>query len=388
MRKSRYAVNDVVIVGAVRTPIGKRGGGLSGIHPADLSSRVLRALEERVGFAPADVDDVIWGCVTQASEQSFNVGRTAVLSAGWPESVPATTVDRQCGSSQQALHFAVAGVAVGHYDLAIAGGVESMSRVPMGSSAEGGSPWGADYLARYGAVPPAQGISGEMVAEHWSLSREDLDRFALRSHELAAAAQDAGVFDQEIVEVKVEEGRTVHSDEGIRRGGTLDQLAALKSAFIEDGRLHAGNSSQVSDGAAAVAVTSAKFARRHGLEPLVRIRSVALAGDSPTLMLTAPIPATKAALRRAKLRPSAVGAYEVNEAFAPVPLAWLNEVDVDPMTLNPNGGAIALGHPLGASGARIATTLVHHMRRNGIQFGLQTMCEHGGLANATVFELA
>jgi acetyl-CoA acyltransferase len=379
-------VSDVVIVGAVRTPIGKRGGCLAEFHPADLSSRVLQALAERAGFEPTQVDDVIWGCVTQASEQSFNVGRTAVLSAGWPESVPATTVDRQCGSSQQALHFAVAGVAAGHYDLAIAGGVESMSRVPMGSSADGGSPWGPAYHSRYGGPPPSQGVSAELIAERWGFTRDDLDGYALQSHELAAAAQDRGDLEDEIVPILGSAG-AVKIDEGVRRTGTAEKLAALKPAFLEGGVIHAGNSSQISDGAAALAVTSANFAKSHGLEPIARIRSVALAGDDPNLMLTAPIPATRLALRRAKLRADAIGAYEVNEAFAPVPLAWLREMDVDPATLNPNGGAIALGHPLGASGARLTATLLNHMRRNNIQFGLQTMCEHGGLANATVFEV-
>ena len=380
-------MRDAVIVEAVRTPVGRRGGALAGTHPADLSATVLRSLQTRTGIDPALVDDVIWGCVSQVGEQTFDIARTAVLSAGWPESVPGTTVDRQCGSSQQAIHFAAAGVVAGHYDLVVAGGVESMSRVPMGSAiGEGGTPIGAGYAARYGPGIPNQGLGAEMIAERWGLSRARLDEFALGSHAKAAAAIDEGRFRAQIVPVETDAG-AIDTDEGVRRGGTAEKLATLQPAFKPDGVLHAGNSSQISDGAAAVLVCGADTARELGLTPIARVHTAVLAGDDPNVMLTAPIPATHKALQRAGLRIDEIGAFEVSEAFASVPLAWLHETGADEARMNVSGGAIALGHPLGASGARLATTLLHHMRDNGIRYGLQTMCEGGGQSNATVFEL-
>ena len=379
-------MRDAVIVEAVRTPVGRRGGMLAGTHPADLSAVVLRAVTERTGLDPALVDDVIWGCVSQIGEQTFDIARTSVLSAGWPESVPGTTVDRQCGSSQQAIHFAAAGVIAGQYDLVVAGGVESMTRVPMGSAFAGASPIGEGYAERYGPGIPDQGIGAEMVAARGDLTRTRLDEFALSSHEKAAAAIDDGRFRDQIVPVQTDAG-AVDTDEGVRRGGSLDKLASLQPVFREDGLLHAGNSSQISDGAAALLLCTSDTAREHGLTPIARVHTAALAGDDPNIMLTAPIPATRKALDRAGLEIGDIGAYEVSEAFASVPLAWLEETGGDPGRLNPCGGAIALGHPLGASGARLATTLLHHMRDHGVRYGLQTMCEGGGQANATIYEL-
>jgi acetyl-CoA acyltransferase len=378
-------MRDAVIVEAVRTPLGKRNGALSGVHPADLSAHVLQAIVERTGIDPGLVDDVIWGCVNQVGEQTFDIARTAVLSAGWPESVPGTTVDRQCGSSQQAVHFAAAGVIAGHYDLAVAGGVESMSRVPMGSAMTG-NPLGQRYIERYGETFPNQGIGAEMIAREWNLTRQELDAYSLQSHEKAAAAQDEGRFDAEITPVTTPDG-IVATDEGIRRGGTPEKLAALRPAFQEDGVIHAGNASQISDGAAALLVTTSAKAAELGLTPLARVHTAVLAGSAPMPMLTAPIPATEKALAKSGLRIGDIGVFEVNEAFASVPLAWLKALGAEEKNLNPNGGAIALGHPLGGSGARLMTTLVHHMRAQGIRYGLQTMCEGGGQANATILEL-
>jgi acetyl-CoA acyltransferase len=379
-------VRDAVVVEAVRTPIGRRNGALSSVHPADLSALVLQVLVERAGVEPARVDDVVWGCVSQVGEQTFDIGRTAVLSAGWPESVPGTTVDRQCGSSQQALHFAAAGVISGHYDVAVAGGVESMSRVAMGSAVGNGqSPLGAMYVERYGPDFPNQGIGAEMIAAKWGLSRAQLDYYALQSHERAARATDESRFIAQTVPVSAASG-TVSVDEGIRRGGTLDALAALKTPFAADGMITAGNSSQISDGSAALLVTTTETAKELGLRPLARLHTAVVVGSDPNIMLTGPIPATARALEKSGLRLDDIGVFEVNEAFASVVLAWLAEFDVDPAQVNPNGGAIALGHPLGGSGARIATTMLHHMRDNGIRYGLQTMCEGGGQANAMIVE--
>ncbi len=378
---------EAVIVEAVRSPVGKRNGGLSGVHPAELSVQVLNGLVERAGVDPVLVDDVIWGCVMQAGEQALDVGRTALLTAGWPESVPGVTVDRQCGSSQQSVHFAAAGVVAGHYDVAVAGGVESMSRTPMGASlASGGNPYPARFKDRYQQTPN-QGAGAEMIAEQWGLDRKLLDQFSLDSHEKAAAAQDSGAFDDQIVVIKDQDGNAVAKDEGIRRGTTLEKMGQLKPAFREDGVIHAGNSSQISDGSAALLFMSAEKAKELGLNPLAKVHTAVLAGADPVIMLTAPIPATQKALQRSGLSLDQIGAFEVNEAFAPVPMAWLQEIGADEKTLNPNGGAIALGHPLGGSGARIMTTLLYHMRDNGIQYGLQTMCEGGGQANATILEL-
>jgi acetyl-CoA acyltransferase len=379
-------MNDAVIVEAVRTPVGKRNGSLSAVHPADLSAHVLEELALRTGIDPAVVDDVVWGCVSQVSEQTFDIARTAVLSAGWPESVPGTTVDRQCGSSQQAVHFAAAGLISGQYDVAVAGGVESMSRVPMFSAVGTGNPLGRRYTERYGTEFPNQGIGAEMIAEKWRLSRQQLDEFSLASHERAAAAADGGLFAEEITRVEAD-GTFVTADEGIRRGGTIGGLAGLKPAFAPDGRITAASSSQISDGAAALLLTTSAKAAELGLRPLARIHTAVLAGVSPMPMLTGPIPATQKALAKSGLKLGDIGVFEVNEAFASVALAWAAEFDVDLAKVNPRGGAIALGHPLGASGARLMTTMVHHMRDNGIRYGLQTMCEGGGQANATIIEL-
>lgn len=379
---------EAVIVEAVRSPVGKRNGALSGVHPSDLSAQVLNGLVQRAGIDPALVDDVIWGCVMQAGEQALDIARTALLTAGWPETVPGVTVDRQCGSSQQSLHFAVAGVVAGHYDVVVAGGVESMSRTPMGSSlASGGHPYPEAFRERYDNKTPNQGVGAEMIAEQWGLSRTQLDEFSLRSHEKAAAAQDAGAFKDQIVGIKDQDGNVVLEDGGIRRGGTVESMAAIKPAFKEDGVIHAGNSSQISDGSAALLVMSAEKAKDLGLKPLAKVHTAVLAGADPVIMLTAPIPATQKALAKSGLSVDQIGAFEVNEAFAPVPMAWLKDIGADESRLNPNGGAIALGHPLGGSGARILTTLLYHMRDNNIQYGLQTMCEGGGQANATILEL-
>jgi acetyl-CoA acyltransferase len=381
-------MRDAVIVEAVRAPVGKRNGALSGIHPVELSAHVLRSLAERSGIDPAVVDDVVWGCVSQAGEQTLDIARTAVLAAGWPESVTGVTVDRQCGSSQQAVHFAAAGLIAGQYDVVVAGGVESMSRVPMGSSVQGQDPFGPSFLARYHGVIPNQGVGAEMIAERWGFSRTQLDEYSLASHDKAAAAQDEGRFDGQISPVTLPDGTTVAADEGVRRGGTLEALGQLKTAFkAAGGVITAGNSSQISDGSAALLMTTSEKAAELRLTPVVRVHTAVLAGADPVIMLTAPIPATEKVLRRSGLSLDQIGAFEVNEAFAPVPLAWLADIGADVKTLNPNGGAIALGHPLGGSGARLMTTLVHHMRDNGIRYGLQTMCEGGGQANATILEL-
>jgi acetyl-CoA acyltransferase len=384
-------MRDAVICAAVRTPVGKRGGGLSGVHAVDLSATVLDALVERTGIDPAVVEDVFWGCVSQVGEQTFNIGRNAVLAAGWPESVPGTTIDRQCGSSQQAVAFAAATVISGQADVVVAGGVESMSRVPMGSTyAEAigaGAPLGPRFLERYDGVFPNQGVGAEMMAERWGLARTQLDEYSLASHEKAAKAQADGAFEEEIVPVSTPDGTVVSADEGIRPGGTLEKLGSLKTPFKADGVISAGNASQISDGSAALLVTTSEKARELGLRPLVRIHTTVMAGDDPVVMLTAPIPATHKVLQRSGLSVDDIGVFEVNEAFAPVPLAWQVETGADADRLNPRGGAIALGHPLGASGARIMTTLVHSMLATGTRYGLQTMCEGGGMANATVLEL-
>ena len=384
-------MRDAVICAAVRTPVGKRGGGLSGVHAVDLSAHVLEALAERSGLDPAVVEDVLWGCVSQVGEQTFNIGRNAALAAGWPESVPGTTIDRQCGSSQQAVAFAAATVVSGQADVVVAGGVESMSRVPMGSTTRGdgtvGLPLGPRFLARYDGVFPNQGVGAEMIAERWGFSRTQLDEFSLASHEKAAKAQADGAFEEEIAPVTTAEGTVVSADEGVRPGGTLEKLASLKTPFKEDGVISAGNASQISDGAAALLVTTSEKARELGLTPLVRIHTTVVAADDPVIMLTAPIPATQKALRRSGLSTDDIGIFEVNEAFAPVPMAWLADIGADESRLNPQGGAIALGHPLGGSGARIMTTLIHRMRATGTRYGLQTMCEGGGMANATILEL-
>jgi acetyl-CoA acyltransferase len=381
-------LRNAVIVDAVRTPTGKRNGALADVHPVDLASIPLAALVDRNGIDAGMVEDVILGCVMQTGEQGLNIARNAALAAGFPEDVVGTTIDRQCGSGQQAAHFAAQGVMAGAYDVVIAGGVESMTRVPMGVTASQGPgfPFGPKMLERYsqGLVP--QGISAEMIAEKWGVSRERLDGIALDSHRRAARAWDEGRFATQIVPVEVG-GATFDRDEGIRPDTTAEALAGLKPAFKPDGRITAGNSSQISDGAAALLIMGEDTARGLGLEPLARFHAFALAGTDPVTMLTGPIPATAKVLERAGLDMGDIGLFEINEAFASVIAAWLDETGADWQSVNVNGGAIALGHPLGCSGARLMTTLVHEMRRTGTQWGLQAMCEGGGMANAVVLEL-
>jgi acetyl-CoA acyltransferase len=379
-------MRDAVIVEAVRTPVGRRNGAYKDTHPVDLSAHILSALAERTGIDPSVVDDVIWGCVDQVGEQALNVARNAVLGAGWPESVPGTSIDRQCGSSQQAVHFAAAGVVSGQYDVAVAGGVEVMTRVPMGSSIgkDVGFPFGPKVFERYDGKTFNQGLGAEMIAERWGFSREQLDQFSLDSHEKAAAAIDSGVFAKQYAVVP---GTGLETDEGVRRGSTLEALGGLKTPFKEDGVISAGNASQISDGSGALLITTSEKAAELGLKPLVRLHSFSVVGDDPIIMLTGPIPATAKVLAKSGLSISDIGAFEINEAFAPVPLAWLAETGADPKSLNPLGGAIAIGHPLGGSGAILMTRLVHHMVDNGIRYGLQSMCEGGGMANATILEL-
>ncbi|MEJ3654464.1 thiolase family protein [Actinomycetes bacterium KLBMP 9759] len=383
---------QAVIVDAVRTPIGKRNGSLAGVHPVDLSAAVLRAIAERNRLDPELVDDVVWGCVNQVGDQAAQIGRYAVLAAGWPETVPGVTVNRACGSSQSALDFAAGMVLAGQYDLVVAGGVESMTRVPLGAGRELGSPYGPLVRERY-AEPLAgfpgnsfnQGVGAELIAARWGLSRGELDEYASRSHALAAAAIDAGAFDDQLVAVPG--APDLVADEGLRRGTTPQTLAKLRPSFRDDGVIHAGNASQISDGASAVLVATPERAAELGLSPIARYHSGAVSGADPIMMLTGPIPATAKVLKRSGLAISDIGAFEVNEAFAPVPMAWLRETGADVDALNPLGGAIAVGHPLGASGTVLMTRLVHHMRDRGIRYGLQTMCEGGGTANATVLEL-
>ena len=379
-------MRDAVIVEAVRTPIGRRNGTLKGVHPVDLAADVLRALVERAQVAPELIEDVIFGCVTQIADQSTNVGRLAVLAAGWPETIPGVTLDRACGSSQQAVHFAAASVMAGHYDLVVAGGVESMSRVPIGSARATGEPFGPRVRERYQRDTFSQGLGAEEIARRWQLSREQVDELAYESHQRAITATDTGAFDRQIVPIEGPDG-VLKVDEGVRRETSLEKLAGLKPAFRPDGVIHAGNSSQISDGAAALLITTSERAAELGLRPLARFHSGAVAGDDPVTMLTAPIPATAKVLKRAGLTIGDMGVYEVNEAFASVPLAWEVETGADHSRLNPLGGAIAVGHPLGASGAILMTRMVHHMRDHGLRYGLQTMCEAGGMANASIIEL-
>ena len=378
-------MRDAVIVEAVRTPVGigkPEKGDLSGIHPVDLSAHTLKALVERVGLDPAHIDDVIWGCLGQIGEQSTNVGRNSVLAAGFPVSVPGTTVDRQCGSSQQAVAFAAASVISGNADVVIAGGVESMSRIPMFTNMAGGEgPFSPEMLRLYPDLVP-QGISAEMIAVQWGLSRERVDELAAISQQRATAAAADGLFAKEITAIN-----GVDTDQGIRPGTTVESLAALKPAFNPEGVVTAGNASQISDGSAALLVMTSDRAKELGLTPIARIHTNVLAGVDPVIMLTGPIPATEKVLKKSGLKLSDIGTFEVNEAFASVLGAWLKDTGADHALTNPNGGAIALGHPLGGSGARIMTTMVHHMQRNNIKFGLQTMCEGGGMANATILEL-
>jgi acetyl-CoA acyltransferase len=385
-------MREAVIVDAVRTPGGRRNGMLKGWHPTDLAAHVLRALEERTGIDPAIIDDVIMGCVMQVGEQSLNIGRNAVLAAGWPETVPATTVDRQCGSSQQALHFAAQGVMAGAYDVAVAAGVEVMTRTPMGASiVKGmGMPFSETMMDRYeeSGLPP-QGIGAEMIADEYGFSRGDLDAFGAESQRRAQVATAEGRFENEIVPVPVEiDGETImmSNDEGIREGTTTDTLAQLKPAFKEDGKVTAGNSSQISDGASAVLVMSAEKAAELGLKPRARFHAFSLAGADPVTMLKGPIPATEKVMARTDLTLDDIDLFEVNEAFASVVLAWQKEHGTDLSKTNVNGGAIALGHPLGCSGTKLMATLLNELERTGGRYGLQTMCEGGGMANATIIE--
>jgi acetyl-CoA acetyltransferase family protein len=382
-----------VIVDAVRTPIARRNGALAGWHPVDLAAETLRALVGRNDLDPALIDDVIMGCVCQTGEQALNVGRNAALAAGFPESVPGTTIDRQCGSSQQALHFAAQGVMAGAYDVVIAAGVESMSRVPMGATVVNGpgKPFGPRMAQRYqaagGLVP--QGLAAEAIAARWDLGREELDAYSLESHRRAAAASAEGRFDREILSVAMKpligyEG--FRADDGIRTDTSMEALARLQPSFVNDGRITAGNSCQISDGAAAVLVMSEERATELGLTPRARFVSFALAGVDPVEMLTGAVPATRAALKKAALTLDQIDVAEVNEAFAAVVLAWARDLDADLAKVNFNGGAIALGHPLGATGARLTATLLCELERTGGRFGLQTMCEGGGMANATIIE--
>jgi len=388
-------MGEAYIVGAVRTAGGRRNGKLKDWHPADLGALVLDELVARTGVDPAAIEDVIFGCVDQVGAQAANVARGAVLSSKLPESVPGTTVDRQCGSSQQALHFAAQAVMSGVHDVVVAGGVEVMSLVPLGGNAIAGhkagmgNPYGAGMKKRYPGVKFNQFVGAEMIAEKWGFTREQLDRFGLESHQKAARATREGRFEREIapVEVTLEDGSTekLAADEGIREDASLEAMANLKP-LSDKALLTAGTSSQITDGAAAVLVVNEAGLERLGLTPRAQVRAMTLAGDDPVIMLTAPIPATKKLLERADMKIDQIDLYEVNEAFASIPMAWLHDTGADPARLNVNGGAIALGHPLGGTGAKLMTTLLHELERTGGRFGLQTMCEGGGLANATLIE--
>ena len=382
---------EAVVIDALRTPVGRRNGRLKNVHPADLLARVLAALVKRVKLDAGMVDDVIAGCVSQVGEQSTNIARNALLGAGFPESVPGTTVDRQCGSSQQALHFAAQGIISGAYDIVIAAGVESMTRVPMGSAALQANPFGELMAQRYQDRLVPQGVSAELIAQRWKLSRQELDAFALESHRRAARATQEGRFDSQLLSLTVDEsageqGIFAH-DEGIRYDTNLEKLASLQPAFRSNGVVTAGNASQISDGAAAVLLMERATAERYGFRPRARFHTTVLAADDPVLMLTAPIPATKKVLAKAALSLDDIDVVEINEAFASVVLAWQREMKLtDLKRVNVNGGAIALGHPLGASGARLFTTLLNELERVKGRYGLQTMCEGGGMANALIIE--
>lgn len=382
---------EAYIIDAVRTPTGKRGGGLSGIHPADLSAHVLRVLVERTAIDPAAVDDVVWGCVDTVGGQAGNIGRTGWLAAGFPEHVPGVTVDRQCGSSQQAVHFAAQAVLSGTADLVVAGGVQNMSAIPIGSALLGSDQLGfpvaygpgsgsTGWQARYGDEAVTQFRGAELMADKWGISREDMEEYALTSHRRAVAATDAGHFDAELAPIA-----GVELDEGPRRDTSREKLAELKT-LSEGGKLTAGLASQISDGSAALLVASERAVAEHGLTPRARVHHMSVRGDDPVFMLSAPIPATRHALAKTGLRASDIDVVEINEAFASVVLAWLREIDIDPERVNPNGGAIALGHPLGATGAKLMTTLLGELERRGARYGLQTMCEGGGTANVTIVE--
>ena len=385
-------MRDAVIVDAVRTPGGRRNGKLKDWHPADLAAHVLKALEERNNLDPALVDDVIMGCVMQVGQQSLNIGRNAVLAAGWPESVPATTIDRQCGSSQQAAHFAAQGVMAGAYDIVIAAGVEVMSTTPMGASVvkDMGFPFPQAMFDRYEATGlPPQGIGADMIATEYGITREDLDVFGAESQRRAIQATEEHRFDAEIIPVPVDLGEGIEmmtTDEGLRPGTTAESLSKLKPAFAEDGKITAGNSSQISDGASAVLIMSAEKAAELGLKPRARFHAFAVAGTDPVTMLKGPIPATEKVLAKSGLTIDDIDVFEVNEAFASVVLAWQKETGADLAKVNVNGGAIALGHPLGCSGTKLMSTMLNELERTGGRYGLQVMCEGGGMANATIIE--
>jgi acetyl-CoA C-acetyltransferase len=380
---------EAYIVDAVRSPVGRRGGGLSGVHPADLGAHVLTALMERTGVDPGAVEDVVFGCVDSIGPQAGDIARTCWLAAGLPEHVPGVTVDRQCGSSQQAVHFAAQAVLSGTSDLVVAGGVQNMSQIPIGSAMTAAAPLGftegpfvgsQGWVARYGDGEVSQFAGAEQIAREWDLSREEMEAFAYQSHQRAIAAIDGGLFTKEIAPL---EG--VSNDEGPRRDTSLEKMAGLKT-LVEGGRLTAAVSSQISDGAAALLIASERAVREHDLTPRARVHHLSARGEDPIRMLSAPIPATAHALGKAGMKIDQIDAVEINEAFASVVLAWLKDTGADPARVNPNGGAIALGHPLGATGARLMTTLLHHLERTGGRYGLQTMCEGGGQANVTIIE--
>ncbi|MEU7811777.1 thiolase family protein [Pseudonocardia sp. NPDC049154] len=391
-------MQQAYLVDAVRSPMGKGkpGGALSGVHAVELLAQTIAGLFRRTGIDPGRVDDVVTGCVSQAGEQSGNVGRMAWLAAGFPEHVPAVTVERKCGSSQQAIHFGAAGIASGQYDVVVVAGVESMSRVPMGCNRLEADIHGPSVTVRYAPGLVSQGVAAELVAARWKLSREQLDDYSARSHRLAGEAADSGAFDDEIVPIALPDDTVVDRDESIRRGTTVEKLAGLKAAFADprvaerfpeiSWSVTAGNSSQITDGASAILLVSERAAAELGLAPRARFAGFAVCGDDPLTMLTAPVPATHRVLDRAGLSIGDLDHYEVNEAFASVPLAWQSEFDADPDRLNPRGGAIALGHPLGASGARLTTTMLGALEATGGRYGLQTMCEAGGMANAMILE--
>ncbi|AMM91796.1 acetyl-CoA acetyltransferase [Peribacillus simplex] len=380
-------MREVVIVEGIRTPVGRRNGVLKDIRPDDLAGEVLRKLIEKAGIDPSIVDDVILGCVSQAGEQAGDIARVAALIAGFPIEVPGTTIDRQCGSSQQAVHFASQAILSGDMDVVVAGGVENMSRVPMGSNYQG-AVMSPKYLESYEVIN--QGLSAERIADKWGITREECDQFSVESHGKAIRAQKEGYFDREMISVigTDKEGNymEVKEDQGPRAETTLEVLAGLKTVFQEDGLIHAGNSSQISDGAAALLLMERSKAEELGLKPRFKVHTRVVVGSDPTLMLTGPIPATQKALEKACLSIDDIDVFEVNEAFAPIPIAWLKETGADPMKLNPNGGAIALGHPLGGSGARLMVSMIHELERTGGRYGLQTMCEGHGMANATIIE--
>lgn len=380
-------MREAVIVEAVRTPIGKRNGVLSGVHPQELAAHTLKEVVKRAGISPSLVEDVIFGCVQQVGEQGFDIARVAALIADYPIEVPGVTVERQCGSGQQAIHFAAQAILSGDMDVVVAGGVESMSRVAMGASAQGGG-HSKEYFDKYEVIH--QGLSAERIADKWDLSRNRLDEFSFESHKKAINAQKEGRFEREIapIEVTLTDGTKtlISKDEGPREETSIEKLSSLKAAFQENGKIHAGNSSQISDGACAVLIMSREKAEELGLKPRARILARSVVGSDPTLMLTGPIAATKKVLEKAKLTINEMDLYEVNEAFAPVPLVWANDTGADLDKLNTNGGAVALGHPLGCSGARLMTTLLHELERTGGRYGLMTVCEGHGQANATIIE--